>query len=100
MPVSRTASEERAAKFALMSIFVTIFVAFAAQLGRRHRRELELRPLDLGLLSVATYRLGRLAAYDKVFEPYWSMGCISSPALRASSGLSWARSASASGSMR
>jgi hypothetical protein len=30
--------------------------------------KLELRPLDLGLLGMATYRLGHLAANDKVFE--------------------------------
>jgi hypothetical protein len=60
--------EKQATYFTLTGLFSAIFVAFAAQYKRRHRKKLELRPLDLGLLGMATYRLGHLAANDKVLE--------------------------------
>lgn len=63
-------AERRAAYLALSGLFGAIFVAFTSRLGRRRRERLELRPIDLALLGVSTYRLGRLAAYDKVLEPY------------------------------
>jgi hypothetical protein len=63
-------AERRAAYIALTGLFGAIFVAFTSRLGRKHRTRLDLRPMDLALLGVSTYRLGRLAAYDKVLEPY------------------------------
>lgn len=58
--------EQRATYMALMGIFTTLFAAFSAR--RRGRRRV--RPLDLLMLGLSTYRLGRLTAYDKVAEPW------------------------------
>ena len=60
--------QERAAYVTLMGVFLGVFGAFASRV-RGKERPLDLRPLDVGLLGLATYRAGRLAAYDRVTEP-------------------------------
>jgi hypothetical protein len=52
----------------LMSLFVSLFLVFV-QRAKHQRVAFSLRPFDLALLGLATYRLGRLAAFDKVTEP-------------------------------
>ena len=60
--------QERAAYVTLVGLFLGLFGAFASR-TRGKDRPLDLRPLDVGLLGLATYRAGRLAAYDRVTEP-------------------------------
>lgn len=70
MPSDDNAAVERRATYmTLTGMFMSAFTAFLMR-ERRSRRELDLRPFDLALLGTATYRLGRLAAYDKVTEPW------------------------------
>lgn len=65
--------EERVARRAtyttLTGVFLSIFAAFMLRLGKK-RQEFQLQPFDLVQLGFATYRLGRLTAYDKVAETY------------------------------
>lgn len=64
----RQQTRERLTYISLIGIFTSLFGAVV--LGKR--RELErftVTPTDLALLSLATYRAGRLAAYDRVSEP-------------------------------
>ena len=68
MPADDRDSLERQTTYlTLTGLFLTLFVAFAARRGRR--AGWEPRPFDLAMLGFATFRLGRLAAYDKVTEP-------------------------------
>lgn len=58
--------EEHATFLSLTGIFSAIFVAFASQRKRGGIRKKTLKPGDLALLAMATYRLGHLAANDKI----------------------------------
>lgn len=60
--------QERATYLSLMGAFGGLFAGFA--LSKKQREVVEnLQPLDMALLGLATYRAGRLLAYDKVTEP-------------------------------
>jgi hypothetical protein len=60
--------QERLTYISLIGIFTSLFGAVA--FGKRRTLERnEITPTDLALLSLATYRAGRLAAYDRVTEP-------------------------------
>lgn len=63
--------ESRATKLALITVFLGGFAAFVshAPYRQKHAHRLDLPPADLFLLATSTLRLGRLAAYDRVFEP-------------------------------
>jgi hypothetical protein len=61
--------ERRAAYAGLSGLFVALLAAFALRERERHEN-LNLQPFDLALLGLATTRLGRMAAYDKVFETW------------------------------
>jgi hypothetical protein len=56
------------------STYVTLTGLFVSLLGlfswyeRKRGKEAPFTPLDLAMLGLASYRLGRLAAYDQVFE--------------------------------
>src|SRR4051794_37897940 len=63
-----TALAQRAMYLSLTSLFVSLFLIFVWR-AKHQRVALALRPFDLALLGFATYRLGRLAAFDKVTEP-------------------------------
>lgn len=67
--VSRATTGQRATYAALSSLFVA---AFAILAGRKPNPEAkqELTPFDVVQLGFATYRLGRMIAYDRVFETY------------------------------
>jgi hypothetical protein len=67
MSASNHERQRRAMYTTLIGLFLALFAAFSAR-ARRAGEHLELRPLDLVLLGFSTYRLGRLAAYDKVTE--------------------------------
>jgi hypothetical protein len=62
-------TERRAAYAGLSGLFLSLLAAFALR-EREHRENLDLRPFDLAMLGLATARLGRMAAYDKVFETW------------------------------
>jgi hypothetical protein len=63
---------EFAAKGVLILLFFLMFAGFVAWMGSRGPGLVgfELRPMDLALLVLATFRLGRLIAYDVVMEPF------------------------------
>jgi hypothetical protein len=71
MPSNRSMPEELAERrttyAGLNGLFLALLAAFAHRQRNKHDT-LELHPFDLVLLSLATLRLGRLVAYDKVFE--------------------------------
>ncbi len=63
--------QERMTKLTLLAIFVGAFLSFVAGTPRRRRQRwsLALKPSDWLLLVGSTFRLGRLVAFDKVFDP-------------------------------
>lgn len=62
--------EKRAVYLGLIGLFFGLFVAVAAREGRGRRGERPpIRPFDLGLLSLATFRLARIVSFDAVTEP-------------------------------
>ena len=63
---SREEQQRRAAYLGLTGLFVGTFGVFSLL---RPKRSFEPKPLDLVLLGLATFRLGRLAAYDAVVRP-------------------------------
>ena len=68
MPANKDALDERRATYlTLTGLFLALFAAFAMR-ERGGRKVFDLGPLDLLMLGLATFRLGRLAAYDKVTE--------------------------------
>lgn len=68
MPTLPKMTEERTTYMVLLSLFLSLFAGFSWYKGHR-RQPITIQPFDLTLLGFATYRLGRLAAYDKVTEP-------------------------------
>ncbi len=65
----KAATERRATYSILSGIFLSLFGAVALRTSRK-RQEFKLRPFELVQLAFASYRLGRMVAYDKVFETY------------------------------
>ena len=60
--------EERATYLGLIGTFTGLLAAVAW--SQRHKQAaFALAPADMALLGLATYRAGRLAAYDRVTEP-------------------------------
>ncbi|MCK6627760.1 MAG: DUF1360 domain-containing protein [Anaerolineae bacterium] len=68
MPTLPKLTEERITYVALLSLFLSLFAGFSWYKSH-HRQPIILKPFDLALLGFATFRLGRLATYDKVTEP-------------------------------
>jgi uncharacterized protein DUF1360 len=60
--------ENRATKLTLTGVFLALMGAFAARLSGRGEAP-ELRPFDLALLDLATFRTGRLIAFERVAAP-------------------------------
>ena len=51
--------------------FIGVFLGgfgLVTRRGNRRSRATEVRPMDLALLGLATYRIGRLTAYDRVTQ--------------------------------
>jgi hypothetical protein len=71
MELDANRKQEYKTKLSIIGIFITIFIGFASRLSEpKNQRQLKsLKPFDLALLTLSTYRLGRLVAFDKVFEP-------------------------------
>ncbi len=73
------ASKQRRTTYtALSGTFFAIFTIFSWIQGRKGK-QFELKPYDLTLVGLASYRLGRLVAYDKVAEPYRRPFCETVP---------------------
>ena len=66
---NRETARQRATYTVLSGVFLTIFAIFSRTKAAREK-ELKLGPFDLLQLALASYRLGRLVAYDRVFETY------------------------------
>lgn len=63
-------SKERQAMYTtLTGLFMTVFAGFSLY-QTRQRDKVKLSPMEFLQLALATFRLGRLISYDKVFEPY------------------------------
>jgi hypothetical protein len=61
----KTKTQQRATYVTLIGIFTTLLSLFSLKKGRQW----QLKPFDLVLLSLASYRAGHLIAFDKVTEP-------------------------------
>jgi hypothetical protein len=59
--------QERLTKLALMGLFSGLLAAVAP--GRKTQHPLNLSSLDFAMLGLATFRMGRLTAYDLLTEP-------------------------------
>jgi hypothetical protein len=64
---NRDLDTQQATYLAITSTFLAAFGAFVASIGSR--QEIETRPRDLVLLGLASQRLGRLIAFDRVARP-------------------------------
>lgn len=60
--------ETRAAKLTLISLFLGVLATFATRLVRRDN-ELSLKPFDLLLLGLSSFRIGRMIAFEGVAAP-------------------------------
>jgi len=58
----------RATKLTLMSLFLGVMGTFAARLVKRDR-DIVLRPFDLLLLGLTSFRIGRMIAFEGVAAP-------------------------------
>lgn len=69
--MNREQKEEYATKLTLIGLFFAIFIAFSSRMNFKNQsgKAVKVKPFDLAMLGISTYRLGRLAAYDKVSEP-------------------------------
>lgn len=61
-------TQETATYLTLIGIFLGIFAAFSRREQDKHR-SVDISPMDLALLSLSTFRIGRLAAFDQVTQP-------------------------------
>jgi hypothetical protein len=71
MEIDKYGMQEQSAKLTIIGIFMTIFFGVASRVKSSPTgpNQIRLKPFDLFLLSLSTFRLGRLVAFDKVFEP-------------------------------
>ncbi len=60
--------ENRTAKLALIGLFVGSMATYAVGAARRHE-QLDVKPFDLLLLGLASFRTGRMLAYERVAAP-------------------------------
>jgi len=58
--------ERRSTYVALIGLFLSLFAAFSTRLMRGTG---EVKPLDVALLGMATFRAGRMIAYDQILGP-------------------------------
>jgi hypothetical protein len=67
MSAAHESRERRAAYLGLVGLFLSAFGAVATA---RTRKPLAVSPLDLAMLGLSTFRLGRMVAYDTVLHPF------------------------------
>lgn len=60
--------ETRATKLTLISLFLGVFATFGGRLVKRNQ-DIDLKPLDLLLLGLSSFRIGRMIAYEGVAAP-------------------------------
>ncbi len=65
---TRQAWESYGTKLTLISLFLSSLAAFSSRLARRGEH-LGLRPFDLLLLGLSSFRVGRMIAYEGVAAP-------------------------------
>jgi hypothetical protein len=61
-------TENRAAKLAIIGLFVGSIATYAIEAARRHE-QVDVTPFDLLLLGLASFRTGRMLAYERVAAP-------------------------------
>jgi hypothetical protein len=61
-------TQEKATYISLIGVFLGLFAAFSKREQDR-RRGIDISPMDLALLGLSTYRIGRLVTFDRVTEP-------------------------------
>jgi hypothetical protein len=63
--------QEHGTKLTIIGIFLTLFFGVASRLktSPQEGSKINMKPFDLLLLVFSTFRLGRLVAFDEVFEP-------------------------------
>ena len=62
-------TQERLGYAVATGIFLSVFAVFNLVTRRKDKG---VRPFDLALLGLSSFRLGRMVAYDKVMEPFRS----------------------------
>jgi hypothetical protein len=67
-PLEDESARARATKLTLISVFLGIMGTFAARLVKRDA-DVRLRPFDLLLLGLASFRIGRMIAFEGVAAP-------------------------------
>jgi hypothetical protein len=67
-PLLDDVQQTRATKLTLMSVFLGVLATFAARLVRRDT-DLSLKPFDLVMLGLSTFRMGRMIAFEGVAAP-------------------------------
>jgi hypothetical protein len=65
---ARQDAETQATKLTLIALFLGVFGTFSSRLMRR-KQGFELRPFDLLLLGLSSFRVGRMLAYEGVAAP-------------------------------
>jgi hypothetical protein len=65
---ARQDAETQATKLTLVALFLGVFGTFSSRLLRRNQT-FELKPFDLLLLGLASFRVGRMLAYEGVAAP-------------------------------
>jgi hypothetical protein len=60
--------ENRATKLTLITLFFSVLGTFSFKIMRRREFQ-ELRPFDLLLLGLTSYRVGRMMAFERVAQP-------------------------------
>lgn len=66
-PLRDAAREARTTKLTLISVFLGLLATFAGRQGRE--TDLRVKPLDLLLLGLSSFRLGRMIAFEGVAAP-------------------------------
>lgn len=68
-PTAHDDVAQRATYLSLTGLFLTLLTAFSAR-ERRHGDDARIEGLDLVMLGLATFRAGRLVAFDRVTRPW------------------------------
>lgn len=67
-PLADAAHQTRATKLTLISVFLGVLATFASRVVRRET-DLTLKPFDLLLLGLSSFRMGRMIAFEGVAAP-------------------------------
>jgi hypothetical protein len=68
--LSAEKKQEYATKLTLIGFFISVFLAIAFRKpAKTGKKAAKIKPFDVALMGLSTYRLGRMIAYDRVTEP-------------------------------